>query len=154
MSSESARISDQLRRALAGDPWHGTPCRELLSGITADRALAHPLPRAHSIWELVLHMDAWTSAACDTAMGAPMAKLFRTGKDWPVPADTGVAAWQGAVGHFLLVGERLAEAIAQFPDSRLQEIVPGRKYNFYFLFHGIVQHNIYHAGQIAMLRKV
>jgi hypothetical protein len=153
MTSECIRISDQLRRALTGEPWHGTPCSELLSGITAERALAHPLPKVHSVWELVLHMDAWTSAAGDAAMGAPMAKLFRTGRDWPTPADTSAAAWQGAVGHFLLVGERLAEAIAQFPDPRLREVVPGRKYTFYFLFHGIVQHNIYHAGQIAVLRK-
>jgi hypothetical protein len=151
--SESLRIADQLRRALGGDAWHGTPLRGLLAGVTAEQALARPLPNGHNIWELLLHMDAWTSAASDAAMGAPMAKIFQTPQDWPVPADTSVAAWQAAVGHFFLVGERLAEAIGEFPDSRLTETVPGRKYDFYFLFHGIVQHNLYHGGQIAMLKK-
>jgi hypothetical protein len=98
-------------------------------------------------------MDAWNSAACDAALGAPMAKLFQTPQDWPVPADTSVAAWQGAIGHYFLVGERMSAAIADFPDARLRETVPGRKYDFYFLFHGIVQHIIYHSGQIAVLRK-
>jgi hypothetical protein len=151
--SETLRIADQLRRALAGEPWHGTPLRGLLAGVTARQALMRPLPMAHNIWELLLHMDAWTSAASDTAMGAPMAKLFQTERDWPAPTDTSVAGWQGAVGHFFLVGERLAAAIAEFPDARLRETVPGRKYDFYFLFHGIVQHNLYHGGQIALLKK-
>jgi DinB superfamily len=151
--SESLRIADQLRRTLTGDPWHGTPCRGLLDGVTVEQALARPLPEAHNIWELVLHMNAWTSAACDAAMGAPMPKLFHTPQDWPAPADSNRATWQGAVGNFFLVGERMAAAIAEFPDARLMETVPGRKYDFYFLFHGIVQHIIYHSGQIAVLRK-
>ena len=127
--------------------------RDLLAGITAEQALIRPLPKAHCIWELLLHMDAWTSAAFDATMGAPMPKLFRTPQDWPAPADTSIAAWQGAVSHFFLIAERFALAIAEFPDVRLAEKVPGRKYDFYFLFHGIVQHNLYHAGQIALLKK-
>jgi hypothetical protein len=151
--SESLRIADQLRRALTGEPWCGTPLRDLLAGVTAEQALVRPLPKAHNIWELLLHMDAWTSAASDAAMGAPMAKVFHTERDWPIPADTSAAAWEGAVGHFFLNGERLAEASAEFPEARLLERVPGRKYDFYFLFHGIVQHNLYHGGQIAILKK-
>jgi uncharacterized damage-inducible protein DinB len=151
--SESSRIADQLRRALGGDAWHGTPLSGVLAGITAEQALARPVPQAHNIWELLLHMDTWTSAASDAAMGAPMAKLFKTPQDWPLPADTSAVAWKAAVSHFLLVGERLAGAIDEFPDARLTETVPGRKYDFYFLFHGIVQHNLYHGGQIALLKK-
>jgi DinB superfamily len=151
--SECSRIADQLRRELVGEPWHGTPLRDLLAGVTAEQALARPLPNAHNIWELLLHMDVWASAASDAARGAPMAKIYQTEKDWPVPDARSAMAWQPAIGHFFMVGERLAEAISDFPDSRLQDIVPGRKYDFYFLFHGIVQHNLYHGGQIALLKK-
>jgi hypothetical protein len=153
VNCETLRIADQLRQSLKGEPWHGVPCRELLSRVTAEQAVARPLAQAHSIWELLLHMDAWTSAAADAAIGAPMAKVYHTPQDWPAPVDTTSAAWQDAIDHFLAVGERLATVISEFPDARLCEIVPGRKYDFYFLFHGIVQHNLYHGGQIALLRK-
>ena len=46
-----------------------------------------------------------------------------------------------------------ALSIEGFGDSRLKDIVPGRQYDFYFLFHGIVQHSLYHGGQIAMLKR-
>lgn len=54
--------------------------------------------------------------------------------------------------HLFQGGERLAGAIEEFADARLQEIVPGGEYDFYYLFHGIVQHSLYHGGQIAILK--
>lgn len=54
--AERDRLLDELRRAWDGDPWHGDPVRRVLEGITADQAAARPLPHAHGVWELVLHM--------------------------------------------------------------------------------------------------
>jgi len=61
--SESALLADQLRRAFEGSAWHGPAVLELLQGMNASEAAAKPLPNAHSIWELLLHVAAWDNAA-------------------------------------------------------------------------------------------
>ncbi len=60
--SETARLADQIRRAFAGDAWHGDSVLELLKGVDAETAASHPIKGAHSIWELVLHIAAWDDA--------------------------------------------------------------------------------------------
>jgi uncharacterized damage-inducible protein DinB len=149
MNTETRRIADQLRRALSGEAWHGDAISELLSGVSAEQAKAHPLERSHNIQEIVLHIEAWTRAALDPIQGISMPRLYETEKDWP--AATG--DWDEAIATLTTTGERLAQAIEAFPDDRLEDIVPGRDYNFYYLFHGIVQHSLYHAGQIAILKS-
>ena len=153
MNSECLRIADQLRRAFAGDPWHGSPLRELLAEVEAGQARARPLASAHSIWELVLHIDAWVNAACEAARGVPMPKMVGTERDWPRVADGSAAAWAQTTNHLFQSTEHLAREIEGLGDARLAETVPGRAYDFYYLFHGIVQHSLYHGGQIALLKK-
>ena len=150
---EASRIADQLHRAFAGDAWHGSPISELLSDVTADQAFARCLPSAHTIWELVLHIDAWVNAALQAAQGGVMPKLVGTDGDWPPIRDNHPAAWAKAKAHLFEGADRLGEAVAAFSDARLQDTVPGRDYDFYHLFHGTVQHSLYHGGQIALLRK-
>ncbi len=82
-----------------------------------------------------------------------MPKIYQTALDWRVVSDASPAAWAAATEHLLKVGEELAQAVEVFGDERLKEIVPGREYDFYYLFHGIVQHSLYHGGQIAMLKR-
>lgn len=82
-----------------------------------------------------------------------MAKIFGTPEDWPSLTAAGPKEWQAATKRLFVTGERLSGAIEKFGDSRLLEIVPGRQYDFYYLFHGIVQHSLYHAGQIGLLKK-
>jgi len=153
MNSECRRIADQLRRAFSGDPWHGSPIRDLLDGVTAEQACARPLTSAHNIWELVLHIDVYLDVALKATEGSPMPRLFGTEKDWPTVTDRRASAWTGTMERLFESCERLAQAIDEFTDARLQDTVPGREYDFYYLFHGIVQHSLYHAGQIAMLTK-
>jgi len=157
INPECARISDQIRRAFEGKAWHGPSLSEALEGITPAQAGAKPLAEAHSIWELVLHIEGWTRAAAAAVDGTPMpewpmkeASVFL---DWPpVPAPTN-EAWQAGVASLLAAGRALAERASKYPDLHLARTVPGRKYDFYFLFHGIVQHALYHGGQIALLKK-
>ena len=153
MNSESLRIADQLRRAFIGDPWHGSPLRDLLAGVSAEQAGIRPLPSAHTIWELVLHIEIYVNAAIEAMQGIPMPRLFGTEQDWPGVADSSPTVWSEAVGRLFRSADRLADAIERFTDARLQDTVPGRDYDFYYLFHGIVQHSLYHGGQIAMLKK-
>jgi uncharacterized damage-inducible protein DinB len=153
MNSECLRIADQLRRAFEGKAWHGPALRELLSDVKAAQAHAHPLATAHSIWELVLHITVWTRAALGATQGQPMPKIVGTPEDWPVVSDANPQAWSNALKQLFEVKDQLAAAIEKFGDARLTETVPGRTYDFYYLFHGITQHSLYHAGQIAVLKK-
>jgi uncharacterized damage-inducible protein DinB len=153
MNSESLRIADQLRRAFTGDAWHGSPLLDLLAGITAEQARARPLRSVHSIWELVMHIDVWLHAALEPTQGTLMPNLHGAEGDWPALIDDRAAAWIAAQDRLFQNAERLAQAMERFDDAKLQGTVPGRQYDFYYLFHGIVQHSLYHGGQIAMLKK-
>jgi len=150
-NSESALIAGQLRRAFEGDAWHGPALLELLQDVDAATAAGKPLPDVHSIWELVLHIAAWDAAASHR-IGGEKVQLTGTANFPLVPKPT-EAAWRKAVAHVKRTHDALVKMVATLPESRLRDRVPGKKYDFYFMLHGVVQHELYHAGQIAILKK-
>ena len=151
-SSESALIADQLRRAFEGDAWHGPALLELLDDVDAGTAAAKPLPDVHSIWELALHVAAWDAAAC-RRLGGETVQL--TGEaNFPVVPKPTEAAWRKAVAQAKRTHDGLVKTVGGLTESRLRERVPGKKYDFYFMLHGVAQHELYHAGQIAILKKI
>ena len=152
--SEATRIADQLRRAFDGEAWHGDSLFEILEGVTAERASARPIKGAHSIWELVLHIAAWDDTVLRRLGGA--AVELSDLENFPPVRDTSEAAWRRALAQVRRTHHDLVAAVAELPDSRLYEMVPGKEgahYNFYYMLHGVVQHELYHAGQIALLKK-
>ncbi|HEY1271266.1 MAG TPA: DinB family protein [Terriglobales bacterium] len=152
--SQCALLADQIRRAFDGDAWHGDSVLEILQGVSATRAAAHPIKRAHSIWELVLHMGAWDGAVIRRAGGR--AVRLSDKQNFPPVKDRSEAAWKTAVAQLSDRHRELVAVVAAFPDERLGEQVPGKTaayYDFYYMFSGIVQHELYHAGQIALLKK-
>ncbi len=152
--SEAARIADQLRRAFYGEAWHGDSLFEILGGVSAAQAAAHPVANAHSIWELVLHIAAWDGAV-RRRMGGVAVALSDEENFAPVK-DTSEGAWNKTLEHLRRTHDQLVEAVIAFPDARLSDQVPGKQgahYNFYYMLHGVAQHELYHAGQIALLKK-
>lgn len=153
--SEATRIADQLRRAFDGDAWHGDSVFEILQGVTAAQAAARPIKNAHSIWELVLHITAWDGAV-QRRLGGSAVELSDT-ENFPSVRDTTEAAWRKTLKELRRVHEELVKTVAALPDSRLDQIVPGKQgahYTLYYMLHGVVQHELYHAGQIALLKKM
>jgi len=153
--SEAARIADQLRRAFGGEAWHGDSLFEILEGVTASQAAGRPIERAHTIWELVLHIAAWDDAVLRRLGG--VAVELSDAENFPSVTDASEAAWRKALAQVRRVHEELVAAVASLPDSRLDDIVPGKEgahYTFYYMLHGVVQHELYHAGQIALLKKM
>jgi len=148
---ETKRIANQLERSQKGSAWHGPALGELLADVDAELARRRPLPGAHNIWELVLHITAWQAAAIGAVNGKPMPNLTDV-EDWPSISHTD-EDWREAVRHLGRVNQELVASVNQFPDARLRERVPDREFTFYFLLHGVVQHNLYHAGQVALLKK-
>jgi len=151
MGIEGARIADQLRRAFEGSAWHGPALLELLSDVDAATAAARAVPEAHSIWELVLHIAVWDGAGLRRLAGE---KYQPTGlANFPRVEELTEGAWRKAVAATKRTHDRLVRTVAALPDSRLGERCPGKRYDFYHLLHGIAQHELYHAGQIAILKK-
>ena len=152
--SETARLADQIRRAFEGEAWHGDSVVEILQGVDTAMAAAHPIKNAHSIWELVLHIAAWDGAVLKRAGGTAIE--LRDEQNFPPVKDTNEAAWRNTIEQAKRTHNELVKAVAAFPDARLAEQVPGKTesyYDFFYMFSGIVQHDLYHAGQIALLKK-
>jgi uncharacterized damage-inducible protein DinB len=152
--TQSALLADQLRRAFAGEAWHGDSVLEILAEVDAATASRRPIPKAHTIWELVLHIAAWDAAVLKRSTGVTV--QLSDAENFPAVTDTTEIAWQRALAHLKDTHDRLVAGVAAFPDSRLHERVPGKSgdyYDFYYMFSGVCQHELYHAGQIALLKK-
>jgi uncharacterized damage-inducible protein DinB len=153
--SETARISDQFRRAFDGEAWHGPSVLALLKGVTAAQASARPIPGAHTIWELTQHIRAWEGACLRRLNGDPA--QLPDSEDWSDVNDHSEAAWETTKQRPVETHQQLLQAIDSLDDSRLdQPIINDPQINYssvYVTLHGGVQHDLYHAGQIAILKK-
>jgi DinB superfamily len=145
-------LDDQLRRSMEGEAWHGPSVREALDGIQAGDAARHPIPGAHSCWELVLHLCGSYRLVLRRLDGdaAPLSR----DEDWPeVPAPT-EENWQRDVASLYALNARLRAAVRHFPVERLFEpLVPDPAYSAFTQFVGLTQHDLYHAGQIVLLKR-
>lgn len=149
--TEIERILDQMRRAHEGGAWHGPSLREALDGVTAAQAAARPVPGAHSIREIVLHLAAWEDTLRRRLGGEPLAEPPEG--DWPEGDGDGEAAWAALRGRLDDRSRRLREAVAALDDAGLDEPPYEGTYTRYATLHGAVQHLLYHAGQVVLLRK-
>jgi len=153
--SEVDRIRDQFRRAFDGEAWHGPSVMALLNGVTAEQAAQHPIRGAHSIWELTQHIRAWEGACLRRLHGDPA--QLPDQEDWPPVNDLSEAAWERTKHDLRDTHEQLLQAIGALDDARLDQPVidhPEIKFSsVYVTLHGGVQHDLYHAGQIAILKK-
>ena len=150
--SEIKRINDQLKRAFEGKAWHGPSVSEVLAGVTAEQAAAHPIAGAHSIWEIVLHVIAWAEIARARLKGQSTGDPTPA-QDWPPVAATGPDAWQRALKQLETSHRLLAADARELDDARLDALVPNLDYSVAVLLHGIIEHGTYHGGQIALLKK-
>lgn len=149
---EVERIEEQLRRSFEGEAWHGPSVMEALSGLSPEEAAAHPIAGAHSIWELVLHLGG-TYRLVLRRLGGD-GRQMRGEEDWPqTPAPT-EASWKEAVEALRGLNAQLRQAMSRFPGERLDEpLVPEAPYTAYTQLIGLTQHDLYHAGQVVLLRR-
>lgn len=150
--TESERIVDQMERAFEGDAWHGSSMSEILCCITVEQAAAHPIADAHSIWEIVLHTSVWQRTVRQRLQGKPIVSL-PDHEDWPPVGEISPAAWSAAVSELRSEYELLREEAGKWRGRDLEETTEGQRYTVYEMLHGVIQHNLYHAGQIALLKK-
>lgn len=143
-------LADQIGRAFWGESWHGPSVREVLAGVSADDAMAHPIPGAHSIWEIVLHMTGGYHLVLRRVRGE-RAQLSPA-EAWPPVAESSAEAWRESQRTLEQLNEQLQSAVRAFPAERLSQEL-GSEYPAYVQFLGAPQHDLYHAGQIVLLKK-
>ena len=142
------RLLDQLNRAYGGEAWHGPALRELLEDVTEEEAKGHPVGGLHSILELVVHVCATMDMVSTRLAGTP--RELTTEEDW---SDVTRTSWAAALEELDHAESRVCDAVARLAPEDLDRIVVGKSYTTYVMVHGVVQHNLYHAGQIAILKN-
>ena len=151
--SDVDRLIVELERGHGGEPWHGPSRRSVLADVTAVEALKKPEGGGHSIWELVLHMRAWTRE---------VARRVRDGQwrepeegDFPAVSETTPEAWRAAVAGLDVAHDELRAALRTLDPARLDNVVQGGGGDtLRQTLHGVAQHDAYHTGQIMVLKKI
>lgn len=149
--SECRRILDQMDRAFSGDAWHGPSLMQLLDGVTAEDASKHLVRGAHSIWELVHHIGAWNTIVRRRLEGE--AVEVTPERDWPPVWDVGETSWKRALDALVESRASLRKVAQGLRDDQLEAKLAGSDVSRYAVLHGVIQHDLYHAGQIALLKK-
>jgi uncharacterized damage-inducible protein DinB len=148
---ETERIADQARKMFDGGAWHGPSVLDVLADVDANLATSHPIPGAHTIWELVMHLIACQEVLLRRINGELAGQ--KPEEFWPAAPHASASAWAETVESLKRHDAALRQEIAAFPDERLDDLLTAGGSSAYNNFHGYAQHNAYHAGQIALLKK-
>lgn len=144
-------LRDQLLTTFKGDSWHGPSLMKTLEGVDLKQAMARPLGERHTVWELVDHTTFWLEAVLDAlkdkAMPDPSMEL-----NWPRMGST-EEHWSQSLRRLEAAVNMVLDELAGWTNEDLGRTVPGRDYTFKQMLHGAVHHNLYHAGQIAILKR-
>lgn len=152
MTTILVALHDQLRRAFEGEAWHGPSLLEALAEVRAADAVQRPIPGAHSVWELVLHLAGTYRLVLRRLDGdeMPLSSL----EDWPIPPAPTDEQWHRDVAALHELHAQLRSVVLAFPAERLFEpLVANSPYPAFTQFIGLTQHDLYHAGQIVLLKR-
>jgi uncharacterized damage-inducible protein DinB len=150
--SEIEAIGDELKRIHDGDAWHGPSLNEILAHVSAEQAAARPIPSAHSIWELVLHIAVWESVFIRRLEGHPT--LVSEAEDFQQVTEASETAWTQALASLNDSHAKLLKRISGLTDEALDGTAAGTDYSIRFMLRGAVRHSVYHAGQIQLLKRM
>ena len=142
---------DQLRTTFSGDSWHGPSVMKTLEGVDADQAASRPLEERHTIWELVDHMTFWLEEVNKALKNKEVLRPEKV-MDWP-RMGSGERQWRESVERLGAAVNMLLDELASWNTKDLEKTVGGADYNYRQMLHGAVHHNLYHAGQIAVLKR-
>jgi len=144
--SDLSKIAETLKQTYNGDAWHGPSVMATLSNLSGDEARAK-IGNGHSIIEIVSHMTSWRNFAIQKLTGHDSFDVSEKA-NFPTEPD-----WNVVLKKLNESQEELLNALTRFTEEKLQDQVPGRKYSYYKLLHGIIHHDLYHLGQIVMITK-
>jgi uncharacterized damage-inducible protein DinB/heme-degrading monooxygenase HmoA len=149
---EPRALAEELRVLARGDAWHGPSLEEMLAEVTPETAAARPIPGAHTIWELVLHVTGWTDVFRRRLEGTAVEEPEQG--DYPAASEPTAAAWEETRRDLFRAHDALVARVERLTPSDLEAPVPGRGFPARFLVRGAIRHTVYHSGQIGLLRKL
>ncbi len=154
MKKELQSIIRNLENILDGTPWYGRPVYAILREVESGFVYKQPAPGMHSLIELLYHMLTWAEFALKRIEKDDVNDLAAFEKiDWR-EIDPGLHDWDEGLAALIATHQQIIALLHTKNDDFLDEIVDFRNYNFRFLLNGLIQHNIYHAGQVAYLNKL
>jgi uncharacterized damage-inducible protein DinB len=146
-------IKNQLKHSYSGTPWFGSPVKQVIADITWKQAVARPIANAHTIMELLLHMLAWRKFVLERLQGNTLYNIeLNTAADWPSQDGT-EEQFNNTLKELDEVQERLLAALDKVTEDLLPQMVDGKDFTINIMLQGVVQHDIYHLGQIGLLKK-
>lgn len=148
-------ISTLLSAAFDGKPWYGDALMDQVSPLTPEQAASHPVPGKKSIWELLMHILAWRVFTIRKLDGEDGFEIeLNSPEDFPALPEVSEANWQALLQQLKDSQKSLLDRFKAISEEKLGSPIPGRKYTYEHLLHGIVQHDCYHLGQIGMLKSL
>ena len=156
MNTEIQSIIRNLHDTLSGEPWYGRAVYELLEKANPEDVYKKPGDNSHSMADLLYHMLNWAQFTLESVRGNPEKEpqyFDQEEADWRT-IHPGEHGWETGITQLKATHRMLVDELHLKDDTFLVQPVKGRKYNYRFLLNGLIQHNIYHAGQVAYLEKI
>ena len=154
MNKEIQSIIKNLENTLTSQPWFGRAVYILLDEIDETKVSVKPNDSEHSLIELLWHMNTWagfTLANLENKSSQELKAIEEN--DWRT-IDPVKHSWKNGLKELKSIHKRISDILNSKEDLFLKDMVPNRQYNFRFMLNGLIQHNIYHAGQVAYLKKL
>lgn len=156
---KSAKLQTQLETILYRQPWYGTPIYTIVESVSFETAYQKPQNASHNIYEILTHMLAWTEEAINRMQSKPAGQPLRG--DWSSSGTPDEKKWLQLISSFKLANVELTQQISAFADERWAEATndsrgtyTGYGATYEALITGLLQHHVYHAGQISLLNKM
>jgi uncharacterized damage-inducible protein DinB len=155
MNKETQYIIKSFEDTLNAQPWFGRAVYEILGEVDESKVFTKPNGTEHSMIELLWHMNTWAEFALGSLENRTTEQMKEIeANDWRT-IDPKVQTWKKGMEQLKATHNKITELLNQKKDdSFLSEIVPTRKFNFRYMLNGLIQHNIYHLGQVAYLKKM
>jgi DinB superfamily len=154
MNKEIQSIIRNLQNTLSGEPWFGRALYSIMEEVDASKVYMKPDDKEHSLIELLYHMNTWAMFCLLQLKNASPEEMKATESiDWR-EIDPANHNWKKGMEEFKETHNEIISILETKNDEFLAEMVSGRKFNFRFMLNGLIQHNIYHLGQIAYVKKL
>ena len=154
MNKELQSIIRNLEKVNTGQPWYGRAVYEMLEEIDTAIVYKKPNDNSYSLAELLYHMITWADFTLKRIEGDKEKDMAAFEElDWR-EINPRIHTWEKGISEFKGIHKKIVELLNEKDDKFLGDIVDYRKYNFRFLLNGLIQHNIYHIGQVAYIKKL
>ena len=155
LNKEISLLIEILERAYNKSSWHGTNLRGSIRGLNITQLSRRPAPKRHNCWELVIHAAYWKYVVYRRLTGSEKGEFPRMPSNWPkMPAKADLKSWREDLALLEKYHKLLLEAVRKFPAKKLDSRPASSKVPYKQIIYGVAAHDLYHAGQIQLLKRL